>query len=790
MPKSNKTAPGPVVIKNKTKTLPIVPIKNITKTESFQTKYEKMLDNIEIDADDVPDDLNWDDVEEELKPKFASKNMLLWTTLFVPFILPAFVNGITGNVPAIETTAGKVTQPTVKELPVPEPKKVVSYAQEYFTEHGLSLCQTLTETDLSRLKDQMLANWGIGEEAFKKTFEDSYVNSEARLESIYRSEYVKAQSEGIIRRAQDADHVYKQSHCALDERSCDVCATLDGVVVGIDEDFPGVETDSPPYHVNCRCVLSTLSQEEYDSMSEEEISTNAAYLDEVTNYIKTNSNDCHDEKGLFCTGSSNTSLKESYSHIKDDKSFNKVQEHKIINSVIATNKELWSSKSKDVMYLKKRDGITEKTIPDKLSLHVIYDDTPEYYGRGLASTDNASAKVWWNPYTQQDRFAKIPDYVQADPDTDPITVLSHELHHSFGHENELDLMSRTGAYLSHLDLDMQYAGDGIKTSMIKDITSLYRDDDKNEQRDAAATFRVLINKGEDTLKSWMVDNNIVNNDSFSSMRFSDIKEKAESIKVPRSVKPRDMSSETDLMWKTAAAYLDEAATYLKLNWNCKEEEKTGTGPGSYLANAATYLKLQSACHVPAGSPDGGQWTACDNVGESESNISDHKISIIVGSEKARPAAVKTKEHYDILPKALKANCKELVLSNKPCSKDAELSKKYGHKFVTEAQADLEHNRIISYADENGNERPLSLGTLAHELAHTIDNGLSDKLAWKRYAEKDGHFVSKYAAEHFKLTGKYDEDFAESVRLYITDKNNFMKSSPLRADYIKRKVLGE
>ena len=292
-PKTSKSI-GPIVVKSKTKTLPVVPIKAITKTESFRTKYENMLKNIQVDTENVPDEMNWDDIEEELTPKFASKNMLLWTTLFVPFILPAFINGITGNVPTIETTVGKVSQPTVSELPVPEPKKVVSYSQEYFTEHGLSLCQTLTETDLGRLKDQMLSNWGVGEETFKKTFEDSYVNSEARLDAIYRSEYVKAQSEGIIRRAQDADHAYKQSHCALDERACDVCANLDSVIVGIDEDFPGVETDSPPYHVFCRCVLTTMSQEEYDSMPEEEISNNAAYLDEVTSYIKTNSNECQD----------------------------------------------------------------------------------------------------------------------------------------------------------------------------------------------------------------------------------------------------------------------------------------------------------------------------------------------------------------------------------------------------------------------------------------------------------------------------------------------------------------
>jgi len=41
---------------------------------------------------------------------------------------------------------------------------------------------------------------------------------------------------------------------SLDKNTCPTCRALDGVTVGMDENFPGGIT-LPPVHIDCRCVV-------------------------------------------------------------------------------------------------------------------------------------------------------------------------------------------------------------------------------------------------------------------------------------------------------------------------------------------------------------------------------------------------------------------------------------------------------------------------------------------------------------------------------------------------------
>jgi rubrerythrin len=251
-------------------------------------------------------------------------------------------------------------------------------------------------------------------------------------------------------------------------------------------------------------------------------------------------------------------ITESYLGIKDGSSFHAPTEKKIISSAIESNTRLWADNSKEVKYLKARDGVSDAPVLGDLETHVIYDDTPEYFGRGVAHGGAGHGppglKMWWNPYTKKDRFSKIPEYLQTDFNMDPVAVLSHELHHAFGHDNELDLMSRAGAYQAHQDMGWKHAGDGIKSGMDEDLRHLWsKGKDKLQAQDSAAIIRTLINRDERGFEKFLLDNKLVNNPAeHDYFRFSDVKEKAFAIKLPTVPKHKDTSALADVLWRTAS----------------------------------------------------------------------------------------------------------------------------------------------------------------------------------------------------------------------------------------------
>ena len=282
-----------VIIPNLVRNVPKVPIKAISQEKSFAKRLANIPNEIDVDTEDLPDDLadSWDDIEDDFKKTSVKKNWAIWLAMFTPFILPAFVKGVAGDV-ELPFDAKQSVQTNA-----PDPKQIVDYAKQYFRDRGLSLVTTLSQTDCEHLKEQMLANWGKGPDAFKAAFQEDYANTAARLDVIYRSEYVKAQNEGILARAQDSNQAYKQWNCALTERSCPTCSNLHLQIVPIDEDFEDTDgISSPPYHPNCMCVLTTLSQEDYDDMSGEEQRQDAAYLSDAFETIKLNYNFPADEK--------------------------------------------------------------------------------------------------------------------------------------------------------------------------------------------------------------------------------------------------------------------------------------------------------------------------------------------------------------------------------------------------------------------------------------------------------------------------------------------------------------
>lgn len=118
-------------------------VEKLSKEDKFLNRLQDLVDSgLEIDEEDIPDDMLdvWEEFKDDIKPKLAKKNWLLWSAIFTPLILPGYVTGLSGKV-ELPPDAKK---PSV-QIPAPSPSEIKDYAKEYFREHGLELCKTLTD---------------------------------------------------------------------------------------------------------------------------------------------------------------------------------------------------------------------------------------------------------------------------------------------------------------------------------------------------------------------------------------------------------------------------------------------------------------------------------------------------------------------------------------------------------------------------------------------------------------------------------------------------------------------
>ena len=91
-----------------------------------------------------------------------------------------------------------------------------------------------------------------------------YAFSDERAAMIARTETRYADVAGSLS-AYKASGVVSGKEWLTADGCCDECGDLDGVVVGLDDDFPGDGSDGPPLHPNCECsVLPVLDDSEGD----------------------------------------------------------------------------------------------------------------------------------------------------------------------------------------------------------------------------------------------------------------------------------------------------------------------------------------------------------------------------------------------------------------------------------------------------------------------------------------------------------------------------------------------
>lgn len=190
----------------------------------FKKQFDKIVKELEqLNPEDLPIAIAriWEKAGPVLARRFLEKNFKLWGMIWENGIAHSYMNGITKAFP----------------FSFAEPGLIRAAADDYFQTHGMELVKSLTETDMKKLKGQMVENWGIGEHAFAKKFRDSYPVSEDRLKLIYRTEHGLTENTALLDVSKKLGREYKVWVVIGDERTCDICGAHQEDTVPIDEMF-------------------------------------------------------------------------------------------------------------------------------------------------------------------------------------------------------------------------------------------------------------------------------------------------------------------------------------------------------------------------------------------------------------------------------------------------------------------------------------------------------------------------------------------------------------------------
>lgn len=133
-------------------------------------------------------------------------------------------------------------------------------------EHAGELIKGIKETTLERVRDlvKKAETEGWSNETLASEVEDDEVFSGARAEMVARTETAAADVTGNLIGWEESGVVEQKEWIVADANECDFCREMQGVRVGLDEDFDfdGEMVDGPPGHPNCRCdVLPVLAED-------------------------------------------------------------------------------------------------------------------------------------------------------------------------------------------------------------------------------------------------------------------------------------------------------------------------------------------------------------------------------------------------------------------------------------------------------------------------------------------------------------------------------------------------
>ena len=153
-----------------------------------------------------------------------------------------------------------VTDP-VEQLLQQANERAIAWAEQRAGELVVQVAETTRQAVADLVARAEEEGWSNDELADQLTGDEAFAPS--RAERIARTETAMADVAGNLEGWRATGVVEAKRWIVADANECDLCADLDGVEVGLDEDFPDDGGDGPPLHPQCRCdVVPILSDEE------------------------------------------------------------------------------------------------------------------------------------------------------------------------------------------------------------------------------------------------------------------------------------------------------------------------------------------------------------------------------------------------------------------------------------------------------------------------------------------------------------------------------------------------
>jgi SPP1 gp7 family putative phage head morphogenesis protein len=130
-------------------------------------------------------------------------------------------------------------------------KNAVAYSKARSAELVTELTESTREFLRPSITQAVEEGWSVA--TLKAAIMDNFAFSESRSEMIATTELAFADVQGNLKAYKESGVVDGKQWVLSQDDYCDDCLALDGVIVGLDESFPGDGGDGPPLHPRCRC---------------------------------------------------------------------------------------------------------------------------------------------------------------------------------------------------------------------------------------------------------------------------------------------------------------------------------------------------------------------------------------------------------------------------------------------------------------------------------------------------------------------------------------------------------
>jgi SPP1 gp7 family putative phage head morphogenesis protein len=139
--------------------------------------------------------------------------------------------------------------------------RAVEYAKERSAELVTSMEESTRDMLRTRITTAMEEGWS--NDKLADSLVDNYAFSDARAETIARTETAYADVQGNLEGYRVSGVVQGKQWIIAQDETCDDCIEMDGIIVALSDPFPNEGGDGPPLHPNCRCdVLPVLTEED------------------------------------------------------------------------------------------------------------------------------------------------------------------------------------------------------------------------------------------------------------------------------------------------------------------------------------------------------------------------------------------------------------------------------------------------------------------------------------------------------------------------------------------------